>query len=69
MAKGTNPGVLRGSLQPSSMGGYFTGISRVFHGYGYGELVLADRPSENTSMRVITRMEVFSRGQFVGTYY
>ena len=40
---------------------------RVFHGYGYGELSPANRPRENTSMRVITRMEVFSRGRFAGT--
>ena len=45
----------------------WAGISRVFHGYGYVELVPANRPRENPSMRVITGMEGFSLGRFAGT--
>ena len=44
-------------LQPSSMP--WGSISRV----------RGTRPRENPSMRVITRMEGFSRGRLAGTYY
>ena len=46
------------ALQPSSMGGYFTGT---------GKLVPANRPRENPSMRVIFNSEGYLRGQFAGT--
>ena len=47
----------------------WAGISQVFYGYGYGELVPANRPCEKYfhASGSITSMEVFSRGRFAGT--
>ena len=48
------------TAQFHSMGVYFTGT-------GTGKLVPANRPRENPSMRVISNMEGYLWGQFVGT--
>ena len=47
----------------------WAGISQVFYGYGYGELVPANRPCEKYfhASGSITSMEVFSRGRFAET--